>query len=93
MPSSGTKATGFCLAILGPFRCGNCQKMRGLCLDKEVYRDKEIPGYAERKSDAGIRVDPDECCNEFLSQNDKQRWDGVSRMNSGIQMGKLFKIE
>jgi hypothetical protein len=75
MSSTGTKATGFATADLGPFKCQNCQKWNsGVCMDDEVAADHGIPGRGQRlTADGRIRTDTDECCNEFLSLKDKSR--------------------
>jgi hypothetical protein len=75
MSSTGTKATGFATADLGPFKCQNCQKWKsGVCMDNEVAADPGIPGREQRLTpDGHLRTDADECCNEFLSLKDKGR--------------------
>ncbi len=75
MSSTGTKATGFATADLGPFKCQNCQKWNsGICMDHEVAADREIPGRQRRLThDGHLRTDPEECCNEFFSLKEKSR--------------------
>src|SRR5205807_2439321 len=75
MPGTGTRQTGFATADLGPFHCRNCQKWKsGVCMDDEVASDYAVPDRKGRLTAAGhIRTDADECCNEFLSLNDKAR--------------------
>jgi hypothetical protein len=78
MASSGSEKVGLVTEDLGPFVCGNCQKFQsGVCYDKEVAEDKSIPDYKNRLLANGhIMVGSRECCNEFLSLNDKKKWDG-----------------
>ena len=75
MSSTGTKTTGFATADLGPFKCQNCQKWSsGVCMDREVAADREVPGRQRRLThDGHLRTGAEECCNEFLSLKDKDR--------------------
>ena len=75
MSSTGTKATGFATADLGPFKCQNCRKWKsGVCMDTEVAADPGIPEREQRLTlDGHLRTGADECCNEFLSLKDKRR--------------------
>jgi len=78
MASSGSDKVGFATADLGPFMCSNCQKWQnGVCYDKEVAEDNSVPDFKNRLLANGhIVAHSQECCNEFLSLNDKKKWDG-----------------
>lgn len=73
--ATGTNSTGYSEAKYGPFKCANCKKYDGNCWDPKVVKDiGGKPGHPTVviKGETGVNTAPTDCCNEFLSRDDRK---------------------
>lgn len=73
--ATGTNSTGYSEAKYGPFKCANCKKYDGNCWDPKVVKDiGGKPGHPTVviKGETGVKTAPTDCCNEFLSRDDRK---------------------
>lgn len=64
---AGTKATGYALPEMGPFKCSNCvhiDKGGDCCDHPKVVADPDVPTKEEEGKKLAV-VKPDSCCNYF----------------------------